>query len=284
MNVRPCVTVIIVTYQSSAFIGSCLNSLIQHAADWVARIVVVDNGSTDQCEEVVRKFPTVSFQRMEANLGFGQAVNRGAADAATDYLLILNPDTICDAGTVAELAHFLDYRIQAGACGPFIQLPDGRVDRAARRGFPTPISALGYATRLDRLFPHWKFIGRYHCRWLPVDREVTTEALSGCCMLVRRVAFHQVGGFDPDYFLFGEDIDLCWKLREAGWERWYVPAARLIHVKHASMAFASVRAKHEFFRAMDTFVRKRLASRYSPSAIAIIRCGIKLWSRLTGRW
>lgn len=285
MTGRPCVTALIVTYESRNFILPCLDSLLQSANAWIERVVVIDNCSQDQIGDVVRDVsPIVEFVQLHENIGFGRAINRAAQNASSEYLLILNPDTLCDPSTVAELAHFLDHRPQAGACGPYIETAAGNVDRAARRGFPTPLSALGYASRLDRIFPHWKWIGQYHKRWLPTHYETMTDSLSGCCLLIRRSVFEQVGGFDPDYFLFGEDIDLCWKLAESGWERWYVPAAKLIHVKHASMNFASVRAKAEFFKAMEIFVGKRLAARYHPASLALIKSGIRLWSKVTGRW
>ena len=275
---------VIVTFESRREVPSCLESLNSTAPDWVREVIVVDNASSDGTSQFLRSNhkPNILVQINSENIGFGRAMNQGAASATGEYLLILNPDCTMQPGTVAELAHFLDCRPEAAACGPMICGTKGEFQYCSRRGFPTPLNAVAYIFHLDRLFPRNRTFGGYQMRFLDPRLELVTDSLSGACMMVRRSVFQEVGGFDEDYFLFGEDIDLCWKIRQAGHEVWYTPRAQVRHVKGASMRSAPGRAQREFYHSMRLFVDKRLSSRYSPPSLALIKSGIGLvawWAR-----
>jgi GT2 family glycosyltransferase len=282
MIARPCVTVVVVTYQSSTEIQECLQSLYETSGEWVSDCRVVDNHSTDNTAEIVtRSFPQATVIRNEENLGFSRAVNQGARDSDTDYLLVLNPDARLTSGSLGELVCFLEHRKAAGACGPMITSPSGEFQSSCRRGFPTPLNALGYYLHLDRLMPKSRiWTGYRSCGASPVD-EIRTDVLSGSCFLIRTPVFHEIGGFDEDYFLFGEDIDICCKLRAAGKEVWYVPAARVVHHKGASMAQAAGLAKREFHRAMLIYINKRLSGDYSRFSRTVMKIGVHV-HRLLG--
>jgi GT2 family glycosyltransferase len=286
MNVRPCVSVVIVTYESAAHIGRCLTSLRDTAAGWLQDVIIIDNASTDGTADLIaREFPDVKLMRNSSNAGFGRAMNQGVRLATGEYLLILNPDCTIKPAAVGELAHFLDHRPQAASSGPMLLSEQGEYQYSSRRGFPTPLNSIGYFLGLDRLFPHSRALGGYLRRYVDPRQEVMTDSLSGACMLVRRDAFEQVGGFDEDYFLFGDDIDLCWKLREAGHEVWYVPSAQVMHVKGASMRKHPRVAQREFYRSMHLFIDKRLRGRYSPISLSIAKVGViaaELWTKLRG--
>jgi hypothetical protein len=285
MTLEPCVSAIVVTYESRDFIGGCLDDLFRTGAEWIAECWVVDNASRDGTADLVRdKFPQVHLVANGENVGFGRAVNAAAGQAQGEFLLLLNPDTAAEPGAIAELVSFLRHRVQAAACGPKVVAPDGAFRRDCRRGFPTPVNAFGYFTGLDRAFPQSRRLGGYHRRWLSPDVEVTTDCLSGSCLLVRRRAFESVGGFDEDYFLFGEDIDLCWKLRRAGNEIWFVPAARVIHAKGASTRFAPALARREFYRSMRLFMDKRLGPYYPRAILSVAKLGVRLAEGLSGRY
>jgi GT2 family glycosyltransferase len=284
MMSRPAVTALLVTYESRGHVGTCLRSLQRFGPPWIKRVILVDNASTDGTLDWCRsEFPDVELIANTENVGFGRAINRAAREAKSEYLLILNPDTEFNEQTLAELVRFMDSRPQAGAVGPRIIGEDGRFDYSARRGFPRPLAAFAYVARLDRLFPRSPVLAAYQLPGISPECELLADSLSGCCMLVRRSAFEQVGGFDEDYFLYGEDIDLCWKLAAAGHERWYVPSAVIHHVKGASMRFATARARREFFRAMDIFVDKRLWTEYSTFTLRCMHAGIFIWRRLSSR-
>lgn len=284
MNPQPCVSVIIVTYESRDFVGGCLES-VYRSGDWLKECWVVDNASRDGTADLIRLgFPAVNIIANTDNIGFGRAVNLAAQRASGEFLLILNPDTDIQTNAIGELVEFLQHRPQACACGPLVTSPDGHFRNDSRRGFPTPLNAFGYFSGLDRLFPHSRTLGGYHRRWLRTDLEVTTDCLSGSCMLVRRKQFEAVGGFDDDYFLFGEDIDLCWKLRESGYEIWFVPSARIVHAKGASMRFAPMTARREFYRSMRLFMDKRLSTRYPKIVLSAVKVGVRFAELLSSRY
>ena len=286
MKVRPCVSVVIVTYESGEYIGSCLNSLSRTASPWLTDIVVVDNASSDDTlQQAKQAAPQAVFVPNDRNAGFGRAMNQGAAEATGEYILLLNPDATVESDAVAELAHFLDHRPQAAACGPKMLNPKGEFDYSSRRGFPTPLNSFAYFTGLERLFPRANVLKGYQRRHIDPNLEIATDSLSGACMMIRRDVFRQVGGFDEDYFLFGDDIDLCWKIREAGHEIWYVPSARVVHVKGASMKKSPRIAQREFYHSMHLFIDKRLRGRYSSLSLALVKTGVvcaELWTKLRG--
>ncbi|MBU0509589.1 glycosyltransferase family 2 protein [bacterium] len=275
MTTRRCVSVVTVTYQSRQHIALCLSSIASTAPEWTTDCTVVDNASTDGTAEYVRReFGWVSVIESSQNLGYGRAINLAAKRAAGQYLLILNPDVVLRPQAVAELVRFMDHRPEAAACGQMLLSPAGRFRYESRRGFPTPWNAMGYMLGLGKLLPQSRLFGGYHSRWLSPNLEIATDSLSGSCMMVRRERFEQVGGFDEDYFLFGEDIDLCWKLKRAHHEIWYVPSAIVVHAKGASMLHARKTARREFYRSMRIFINKRLVSIYPRPLIWATRMGI----------
>jgi len=255
------------------------------AKEWLTDCIVVDNASGDgTATEIRSRFPDVTLIENSENVGFGKAVNIGARHAHGSLLLILNPDTIVQPGAIGELALFMRYRVEACACGPKIIGTDGVFEESSRRGFPTPWNALGYFLCLDRLLPRSRVFGSYHRLGFSQDFEAMIECLSGACMMVRKSCFDEVDGFDEDYFLFGEDIDLCWRLHHTGMEIWYVPAALLVHRKGMSMRQTPRSAHHEFYRAMRLFFDKRLKQSYSRLLILATRSGITAAEMLSRRF
>ncbi|HEY3294203.1 MAG TPA: glycosyltransferase family 2 protein [bacterium] len=285
MTIRACVSTLIVTFESGPHIGVCLDSLQATSHEWLAGCHVVDNASTDgTADGIAERYPWVHLIRNRDNVGFGRAVNQAAQAASGEYLLVLNPDTVIRPGAIAELVRFLDHRPAAAACGPKIVDLQGNFQYYCRRGFPTPINSLGYLSGLDRMFPSSRRLGGYYRRDIPADLEIMTDSLAGCFMVIRREPFAAVGGFDEDYFLFGEDIDLCWKLKHAGHEVWYVPSALVEHRKGASMSHARDTARREFYRSMKLFMDKRLTSHYSPVTLAIAKMGVDVVALLERRF
>jgi GT2 family glycosyltransferase len=276
MENRPCVTAVIVTYQSSSEIVGCLKSLEDHAAGWITECRIVDNHSADGTADIAaRDFPSAVVIRNRENLGYSKGVNIGAKQLATEYLLVLNPDTALKEKALSEMIRFMDHRGEAAACGPKLVGPDGAFQASCRRGFPTPYNTIGYYFGLDRLFPKSKKLSSYKRRAVAPDREAIAEVLSGACMLLRSDDFRSVNGFDEDYFLFGEDIDICWKLHHSGKELWYVPAAEVVHMKGSSMKQSRKRSRHEFYRSMLIYIDKRLSCEYSRFACLLMKAGVR---------
>jgi N-acetylglucosaminyl-diphospho-decaprenol L-rhamnosyltransferase len=218
----PKVDVVIVTFNSARQIGECLASLADNQR--IRSVVVVDNKSTDNTLRVVSAgFPSVRVVQTGANLGFGRAVNRGvAALPDAEYVCILNPDTTAEPRALDELASFLDAHSETALVGPQVRNSDGSVYPSAR-SFPKPLTALGHA-----------LLGVF---WTsnPISKRYRTTDLhspdwvSGTAMLARRPALDQVSGFDERYFMYVEDLDLCWRLRREGWQIGYCPAASVEH-------------------------------------------------------
>lgn len=223
---------VVVNYNAEAHVPECVRSL---EADGVARIVVVDNASTTPTEATLAALePEVTVVRLARNVGYGAGANRGVERVGTDYVLVTNADTIVEPGTTKALAAVLDRQPHAGAVGPGIHTTDGEVYPSART-FPSIGDALGHAF-LGIFFPRNRFTRRYRMLdWAHADsREV--DWISGACLMVRASAFDEIGGFDEAYFMYSEDVDLCWRLRRAGWTVWFEPAGRVVHAHGASTA------------------------------------------------
>ncbi len=233
----PAVSAVIVNFNACEHLVGCVRSL---RADGVGDVVVVDNNSSDGSQDALAASdPDARFLPTGANLGFGTAANVGVAGTASAYVLILNPDTIVEPGTTRALAAALDRDPRLAAVGPRVDNLDGTLYPSVRR-FPRMGDAAGHAF-LGLVWRGNPFTRRYrmldwnHAEAGPVDWA------SGTCLLVRRTAFEQVGGFDPAYFMYVEDVDLCWRLRQAGWTIGYEPAGRVVHTVGASSQLAPYR-------------------------------------------
>ncbi|MBM4438540.1 MAG: glycosyltransferase family 2 protein, partial [Actinobacteria bacterium] len=217
---RPDVSVVIVTYNVCALLERCLGSLVAAAAGVRYEVIVVDNGSGDGTWPLIAARPDVRALRGARSLGFPRANNLGIACARGRHVLILNPDTELGPGALAALVRRLDMDPGLGIVGPRLRLPSGVLDPACRRSFPTWRSA---ALRLLRVPPRG-WLGRDHAYNLAhesPDVECAVDAVSAACMLVRGDALRAVHGFDPGYFMYGEDLDLARRLRNAGWRAVY---------------------------------------------------------------
>jgi GT2 family glycosyltransferase len=261
---------VVVTYRSALDIEACLASLASQLEDG-DHVVVVDNASPDRSAETVeatlgthiRPADRWRFIRSDLNLGFGRACNMGAARFPEHDVLLLNPDAVLQPESIATLCQALAADPTRGAAGPRIERFDGGPEPGCRRSLPSPGVAVGRLLGLDRLAP--SRFGSYNR--LGQDPMVPTdiEAGSGCCVLIRRIAWDQVGGFDPDFFMYGEDLDLFLRLGRAGWTTRYAPTALALHRKGASTDHARDRMLFEFHRAMWLYYRKHHLR--SPAAV-----------------
>ena len=231
------VAAVVVNYNTRDHLLACLRSL---RADGVIQVVVVDNASVDGSGEALRQDdPGAVLLAMTANLGYGTAANRGVTVADAGYVLILNPDAVIEPGTIKVLAEALDRNPGLAVVGPRMEEVDGSLYPSARC-FPNLVDAAGHAF-LGLALPSNRYTRRY--RMLDRDHSVPGEAdwVSGACLLVRRSAFQAVGGFDESYFMYAEDVDLCWRLRREGWRIGYEPGARVTHSLGASSQQAPYR-------------------------------------------
>lgn len=268
------VAAIVVNYNAAGHIGACLRSI---AANGVDDIVVVDNDSTDLSQSLVAS-EGACWVPAGSNLGYGRAANLGshaARAAEADYLLVCNPDVELFPGAVADLVSALDDDPSIGIVGPAITNPDGSLYPSART-FPDMVDAVGHGL-LGPLAPENRFTRRY--RLLDWDHAnlAKVDWVSGACFLARRKAWDAVGGFDPAYFMYMEDVDLCWRMGHAGWGIAYQPSATALHVQGVSADRHPYRMLAAHHRSMWRFARR---STGGPRRAFLPLVGIGLLGRL----
>ncbi len=243
------ISAVVVNYNALDHLLECVRSL---RADAVADIVVADNGSTDGSAEALRHAdPGAAWVPTGANLGYGAGANRGAARATGDLLLICNADVVIEPGTVKALAAALESDERMALVGPRIEDSSGALYPSPRT-FPELGVAFGHAF-LGLVAPRNRFTRRY--RMLDWDHAQTgrVDWVSGSCFLVRRTAWEALGGFDESYFMYVEDVDLCWRASRAGWRVGFEPAARVLHVQGVSTELAPYRMLVEHHRSLLRF-------------------------------
>ncbi|HSQ40715.1 MAG TPA: glycosyltransferase family 2 protein, partial [Fibrobacteraceae bacterium] len=196
---------------------TCLYSIVRGLQGMEAQILVVDNGSPQPLPQNLRKeYPQVDWILSEKNLGFGGACNLAANQARHPYLFFVNPDTLVSRDTFSKLVEYMSVKPQAGIVGCKILNGDGTLQWACRRSFPSPMSAIYKTLGLATLFPKSRRLGAYNLSYLDPDMETEVDAVSGSFFCVRKDIYEQVHGFDEDFFLYGEDLDICLRVQQAG--------------------------------------------------------------------
>ncbi len=284
--------IVIVNYNTCNLLRDCLSSIYQSQGDFTFNVVVVDNASPDQSAQMVAaEFPQVLLIANSVNSGFAAANNQGLrrvgfeADGtpgpeAPRYALLLNPDTVLPPTALAGMLAFMEAHPQAGAAGPKLVRPDGSLDLACRRAFPTPEISFYRMVGLSRLFPRSRLFGRYNMTFANPDELIEVDAVVGAFMLVRREAIAQAGLLDEIYFMYGEDLDWAYQIKAHGWKIYYNPAVTVTHVKRAASRH-SPKAQMEFYRAMDIFYHKFYAASTPLWLHGLIVAGINLPWRLS---
>jgi GT2 family glycosyltransferase len=267
------VAVLIVNYNTGAVLERCLRTL-QPGLGLGLEVVVVDNASGDASVDMVRRdFAAVSVVEAEANIGFGNGMNLAASHTQRDYLLILNPDCFIEPDSIARMAASLDGNPELGFVGPRIDLESGRPDHACLRNDPDPVGALLYFSRLPRLLRR-PSLNRYSLAHADYDAEQELQAGTAACLMIRGADFRAVGGFDEAFFMYGEDLDLCRRLRAAGQSGRYVPSAHALHLKGEASRKQSGRMLLEFHRAMWIYYRKHEQARHAAPVNWAVAAGI----------
>lgn len=272
--------VVVVVHDTRDDLVACLASLDEAGAD---EVVVVDSGSTDgSLEAAADAAPDATLLRLP-NVGFGRAANAGVRAAqGADVIVLANADTRFFAGTVTALAAFLDERPEVGAVGPLIRFPDGRLQMSAR-SFPSLAQALGHGV-FGFVWPANPWTRAYRLTDWDHRSERTVDWLSGSCLAVRRTAFDGADGFDPAYFMFVEDVDLCARMADAGWLVVFSPAAEVVHAIGGSVSRKRFRMTVEHARSLDRFFRRRYADGPRRLLTPLIRVGLLGWVLAAVAW
>lgn len=239
---------------------------------------MVDNASVDGSVEMVRQlFPQVQLLVNQDNVGFGKANNQAFNLAKGDYIFVLNPDTIIREDTLRVLAGFMAEHPKCGACGCKILDPDGSFSPTSRRSFPTPEVSLYRILGLSKLFPKHPKFGQYNLTYLSENETTTVDALSGSCMFLRKETLEEVTGFDEQFFMYGEDLDLCFRIQQKGWDICYTPDTEIIHFKGESTKKSELKYVRIFYGAMVIFMEKHFSSRYSKIFTTLLKSAV--WIR-----
>ncbi len=270
-------SVIIVNYNVKHFVEQCLYSVLNSSKKISCEIFVVDNNSVDGSVQLIQeKFPQVHLIENKKNTGFAVANNQAIRLSKGEYTLLLNPDTVVQEDTFEKVIAFMDAHPDAGGLG--VKMLDGKGNflPESKRGLPTPAVAFYKIFGLAALFPYSKKFGQYHLTYLDKDKTHQIDVLSGAFMLMRKAVLDKVGVLDEDYFMYGEDIDLSYRIQLGGYKNYYFPETRIIHYKGESTKKSSVNYVFVFYRAMIIFAQKHFTQRHAKLFSFLIHFAIYL--------
>jgi N-acetylglucosaminyl-diphospho-decaprenol L-rhamnosyltransferase len=292
--------IVIVNWNTRDLLRRCLQTVLTSEGDFHYRVVLVDNASTDGSADMVRQeFPTVEVIASPTNGGFSYGNNlglrhlgyRGAGNVAADaprYALLLNPDTEVPPNSLYDMVRYMDAHPEIGVAGPKVVLEDGTLDKACRRSFPTPLVAFYHFSGLAKLFPNSPRFARYNMTFVDENQEIEVDSVVGAYMQLRREAIQVVGLLDETFFMYGEDLDWAYRIKQAGWKVFYHPQVTIKHVKRAASR-RSKKAQFEFQRAMWLFYQKHYQAK-TPAwldslvkAALLLKGGRSLWREMRQR-
>jgi hypothetical protein len=291
-------SIIIVSYNTKEFLKGCIESIYKTTKNIKFEIIVVDNDSSDGTDELISnlKFKISNFHFIQngANLGFSKANNIGVKKASGRYLLFLNPDIVVHEKTLEGMVKFMDEHESVGAATCKLVMPNGQIDDASHRGFPTPWNSFSHFSGLSKLFGKTRLFGGYNLGFKDFSKTHEIDALAGAFMLVRRKAGEDANWWDEDYFFYGEDIEFCYILKQAGWKIYYVPEYSTLHYKGVSHGLKKVskdittasketkqRTTKARFNAMRLFYKKHYEGKYPWILTRLVYLGISLKQKIS---
>lgn len=259
-------SVIIIAYNSCDFIPACLKSVRDACEGIDSQIIVLDNGSTEPIiPEIKNFFPEVEWIDSKENLGFGKGCNLAEKHATKPYLFFINPDTIISKNAFREMLKFMEEHPDAGTVGCRILNEDGTLQWACRRSFPTIVSAVSKTIGLAAMFPKSKTLASYNMTYADPDEMIEVDAISGSFFCIRRDVYEKLNGFDEDFFMYGEDLDLCFRTKKMGLHNYYTPVTNILHFKGQSCRTRRWGSYVDFYKAMLIFVKKHKDLYFVPN-------------------
>ncbi len=272
-------SIIIVNWNTRDLLAACLESIERSllSGDGIGagpetEIIVVDNGSTDGTVEMLRRdYPNVRLIENRENVGFARANNQGLAASRGRYLLLLNTDAFLRGPALARLVRFMDEHPEAGVVGPRLYFGDGTLQRSCY-AFPTLATEFYGAVGLDRLFPRSRLFGRYRLGYWDMRDVREVDVVMGACLMARREVFEQIGGLDERFFMYSEEVDWCYRARQAGWRIYYVPQAEATHLWGGTSRVLPVQTLVQLYHSRLLFFRKH----YGPATAAAYKAVLAL--------
>ena len=270
MTKKPKVSVIILSYNTKSLLEECLRAVYnsKNIDKEELEVIVVDNNSSDDsCEMVSKKFAQARLIKNKENIGYSAGNNAGIKIATGSYILLLNSDAVVEKDTLKTMLDFMDQNQLLGVSTCRVELPNGELDWACHRGFPTPWNAFTYFAGFERLFPKSRVFSGYHQSWKDLKKPHEVDVISGAFFLIRREIINKVGLLDERFFMYGEDIDLCYRIRQAGYRIMFNPSVKVLHHKKQSgrnKDDEEIRKQSErfFFETMELFYRKHYVHKY----------------------
>lgn len=268
-------SVIIVNYNVEYFLEQCLYSVKKAIREIDAEVFVVDNNSVDgSLKMLANKFPEVKLIANKVNSGFSKANNQAIALSDSEYILLLNPDTVVEDDTFTKAISFMDLHPDAGGLGVKMVDGQGKFLPESKRGLPTPLTAFYKIFGLSRLFPRSSRFAKYHLGYLSENETHEVDVLAGAFMLLRSKTLQTTGYLDETFFMYGEDIDLSYRITKAGYKNYYFPETRIIHYKGESTKKSSVNYVFVFYNAMIIFARKHFSQKRARTFTFLINIAI----------
>lgn len=268
-------SIVIVNYNVKYFLEQCLHSVLKACGELEAEILVVDNNSVDGSVQMIRKkFPEVHLIENKENKGFSKANNQAIRKSHGEYVLLLNPDTLVEDDTLTKIVQFMDQHPESGGLGVKMLDGKGKFLPESKRGLPSPSVAFFKIFGLSRLFPKSHLFGKYHLSYLDKDQIHEIDILAGAFMLLRKKVLDKIGLLDEEFFMYGEDIDLSYRITQAGYKNIYYPEARIIHYKGESTRKSSMNYVFMFYNAMIIFAKKHFSQKNARSFSILINIAI----------
>lgn len=261
-------SIIIVNYNVKEFLLNLLDSIRKASKEISTEVIVVDNASDDGSSEILNeKYPDINLIVNNENVGFGKANNQALEIAKGKYILLLNPDTIVREDTFIKMIEFFQSHPEVGIAGCKVLNPDGTLQLACRRGFPGPWTSFTKVMGLSTLFPKSRLFARYNLTYLDENQTYEVDAVSGAFLMMTKDVYQKIGGFDKQFFMYGEDLDLCYRAQKSGFKVYYVHSTEIIHYKGESTRRSSIDETKVFYDAMHLFVRKHFSSSFIIESI-----------------
>lgn len=268
-------SVIIVSYNTKDLLKQTIQSVIDNTKDIEYEIFVTDNNSSDDSVEMVKKdYPKVNLIESKENLGFPKGNNIAIKRATGRYILLLNSDTKVIGECLQNCIKYMDKHREIGALGCKVELPSGKLDHACKRGFPTPEASLYYLLKLNKFFPDKKKFGKYTMSYVKDNEVAEVDSLMGAFMMIPKKVVDEVGMLDEEFFMYGEDIDWCFRIKKAGYKVLYYPVEKIIHYKGSSSKKKRAKTTYEFHRAMILFYNKHYKKEYNILIAALVYFGV----------
>ncbi len=286
-------SIIIVSYNTKELLKECVESIYKTANNISFEVIIIDNassdGTIDEISRLKQRYSSLQIIENKENLGFSKANNLGVKKSTGRNLLFLNPDTIIYENTLKGMVDFMDLEKKSGAATCKLVMPNGNIDDASHRGFPTPWNALTHFSGLSKLMGTTKLFGGYNLGFMDFSKTHEIDALAGAFMIVRREAGEDVKWWDEDYFFYGEDLDFCYMLKQKGWKIFYVPEFKILHYKGVSGGIKKIskeittanketkqRATTARFNAMRIFYKKHYEQKYPWLVTRLVYLGISI--------